>query len=323
MKILIPMAGSGQRFIDAGYTIPKPLILVDNIPIIEHIVNNFSRNDEFIFGCNEEHLKTTPISSVLKSIAPNNKIISMSYKKEGPIYGLKMMTDYINDEEPSIVNYCDFSWSWDYEDFKKKVSESNCDGAVVCYKGFHPHLLGTSKYATLNADDIWMKEIKEKYSWHKNKMDDWSSSGTYYFKKGSYIKKYIYEIDKRPQWKINGEFYISQLFQLMKEDGLNILIYEIPYMLQWGTPEDLAEYSYWSDYFRNKKSRFDKSQFSMNVLVSMAGEGKRFIDAGYLLPKPLIEIDNVPIVIKATKSLPGGEKYFFITLKEYTEKYNI
>jgi len=30
----------------------------------------------------------------------------------------------------------------------------------------------------------------------------------------------------------------------------------------------------------------------MNILIPMAGAGKRFADAGYIFPKPLIEIDN-------------------------------
>ena len=34
----------------------------------------------------------------------------------------------------------------------------------------------------------------------------------------------------------------------------------------------------------------------------MAGEGKRFKDAGYTIPKPLIEVDGKPMVIKALQS---------------------
>lgn len=318
------MAGTGMRFLNAGYTVPKPLILIEGKPIIEHVVNRFSLDDEFIFGCNQEHLQSTNMTATLKKIAPKNKIISMPYKKEGPIYGLNRMISSFVDDEPVIVNYCDFSWVWDYEDFKRRIKESNCDGAVVCYKGFHPHLLGNNKYATLDADGHWMKEIREKHSWHKSKMEDWSSSGTYYFKKGIDLKKYLKQIESRPEWKINGEFYVSQLFQLMKEDNLNILIYEIPYMLQWGTPEDLEEYNYWSEYFHfNKGSEQISPSMRMDVLIPMAGEGKRFSQEGYTLPKPLIEIDNIPMIIKATNDLPKGNRYIFVMRDEHCEQYRV
>ncbi len=322
MKILIPMAGRGQRFLDAGYDTPKPLIVVDGKTIIEHIISKFSKEDGFVFGCNEDHLKTTDMENVLRENAPKSKIISMPYKKEGPIYGLRKMIHEINDEEKTIVNYCDFSWLWDYEDFKSKIIKTDCDGAVICYKGFHPHLLGEGNYATLDSDGLWMKEIKEKHSWHKTKFEDWSSSGTYYFKKGSYLKKYLSEIEKRPEWKINGEFYVSQLFQLMKEDGLNVYIYEIPFMLQWGTPQDLEEYNYWSEYFRNPRLKND-IQRDMNVVIPMAGAGSRFSKEGYSVPKPLIKVDDEHMVIRAVEDLPKGDKYSFILKKEHAEKTNL
>ena len=34
IQLVIPMSGMGQRFVDAGYKDPKPLIQVDNKPII-------------------------------------------------------------------------------------------------------------------------------------------------------------------------------------------------------------------------------------------------------------------------------------------------
>jgi NDP-sugar pyrophosphorylase family protein len=324
MKVLIPLAGRGKRFLDAGYKIPKPLIVVDGYPIIEHIVKNFSNEDDFVFAINEEQEKETDIVGVLKKIVPRSEIITIPYKKEGPLYGLRSMESHIGDEEEVIVNYCDFSWVWDYNDFKKKVFENKCDGAVACYRGFHPHLLGPNNYATLDADGLWMKEIKEKYSWHKSKMDDWSSSGTYYFKKGKYLKKYMYEIEKKPEWKINNEFYVSQLFQLMKEDNLNIFIYEIPFMLQWGTPEDLEEYLYWSDYFRQKKNSIKRGiKHDMSVVIPMAGLGKRFQDEGYSLPKPMINVEGIPMFIQAASALPEGSKYIFIMREELAQRKDI
>ena len=250
MKIVIPMAGMGKRFLAAGYETPKTLIPIEGRSVVEHVVRHFSPEDDFVFGINQEHDQKTPLRSVLQALAPRGKIISMPYEKGGPIATVNHMLAAIADNEPVIVNYCDFSWVWDYEHFKKTIRSTDCDGAVICYRGFHPHLLGPNQYATLDSDGPWMKEIREKHSWHDNKQKDWTSSGTYYFKKGAYIKKYFKEIEPHADWRINGEHYVSQIYQLMKEDGLKILIYEIPYMLQWGTPEDMEEYLYWSDFFR-------------------------------------------------------------------------
>ena len=57
MQIIIPMSGFGERFRIAGYTKPKPLIEVNNKPIIEYVVNMFPEEENISFICNENHLK--------------------------------------------------------------------------------------------------------------------------------------------------------------------------------------------------------------------------------------------------------------------------
>lgn len=317
MKVLIPMGGHGQRFLDAGYLLPKPLIEIDGMPVIEHIVQRFSPSDEFVFGVLEEHLQSTPLEAVLRRIAPRAKIMPVSYSSLGPVGTLLQMLQAVDNNEPVLINYCDFSWVWDYDDFQKCLDKTACDGAVVCYRGFHPHLLGPNLYATVRANGLWLEEIREKHSWHANKHEDWTSSGTYYFRKGRYLKKYFRAIEKHKEQRIRGEIYVSQVFQLMKEDGLKIYIYEIPFMLQWGTPEDLEDYLYWSCYFRKKKFYPQKQnrapQHDMSVMMLMAGAGERFAQAGYKLPKPFIPVDGKPMVLQAVQSLPPATSYVFVT----------
>ena len=49
----------------------------------------------------------------------------------------------------------------------------------------------------------------------------------------------------------------------------------------------------------------------------MAGDGRRFKDAGYTIPKPLIEVDGKPMVIRALESLPRASKNILIVRKEH------
>ena len=58
LNIVIPMAGRGSRFADAGYKMPKPLIDIHGRPMIEYVTNNIRPNCEhrFIYICQQEHL---------------------------------------------------------------------------------------------------------------------------------------------------------------------------------------------------------------------------------------------------------------------------
>ena len=57
MQIVIPMSGLGERFVEAGYSVPKPLIEVDGIPIIQHVVNLFPGSTDVKFICNDKKIK--------------------------------------------------------------------------------------------------------------------------------------------------------------------------------------------------------------------------------------------------------------------------
>jgi len=252
MNIVIPMSGIGKRFLDAGYREPKPLIKVEGKPIVQHVVERFSPSDHFFFICNADHLDTTPMRQILQAIAPKGTIISIAPHKLGPVYAVLQAQELIHDGEEVVVNYCDFSWRWDYQAFQRTVKESQCDGCVVAYKGFHPHLLHKNLYASMRDDGhMRMLEIREKHSFTPNNQDCYQSSGTYYFRSGRILKTYFQKLMDGHE-DLNGEYYVSMVLQKLVADGLLVRIFEIPFMLQWGTPEDLQEYLYWSEVFRRQ-----------------------------------------------------------------------
>lgn len=322
MQIVIPMSGVGKRFLEAGYTEPKPLIAVDGKPMIEHVVNLFPGESNFIFVCNNDHLGETPMRSVLERIAPGARIVGIAPHKKGPVHAVAQVFDLIGDDEETIVNYCDFSKFWDYGEFLRSVRESAADGAISAYRGFHPHMLGTTNYAFMRNDGNWMLEIKEKEPFTDNRMNEYASDGTYYFRQGRILKKYFRELMAR-DLHLNGEYYVSLVFNLLKEDGLRVRIHEIEHMLQWGTPQDLEEYQGWSDYFRHlgdAPQNLPARKNSIN-LIPLAGRGQRFADAGYDRPKPLIEIDGEPMIVRAAGSLPPAERNIFVCLGEHLGAY--
>ncbi|HIB92841.1 MAG TPA: lipopolysaccharide biosynthesis protein, partial [Candidatus Lambdaproteobacteria bacterium] len=50
-------------------------------------------------------------------------------------------------------------------------------------------------------------------------------------------------------------------------------------------------------------------------LIPMAGAGQRFVDGGYDTPKPLIEVDELPMIVQAANSLPVADYWIFICRK--------
>lgn len=254
MKIIIPMTGYGSRFVAAGYKNLKPLIHVMGKPIIEWIVKGmYPGENDFLFVCRKEHLRTIPnMEEQLLSLAPHAEIYAIEdWVKAGPVFDVLRAGSHIKDNEPCIINYCDFYAVWDWPGFKKEVTQQGCDGCVPCYTGFHPHLLPVKNlYASCLTDSMDnLIEIREKYSFEQDKMKAKHSPGIYYFKTGELLKKYCQRLVEHKECRINQEYYASLPYNFMVQDGLKVWIpCNIKYFCQWGTPEDLQEFLYWIKY---------------------------------------------------------------------------
>jgi len=324
MHIIIPMSGTGNRFVEKGYKTPKPLIEVDGKPIIEHVCDLFPNENNFTFICNSEHLKHTKMRKILLDIKPSANIIEIEPHKLGPVYAVLKAFATIDDDEEVIVNYCDFGTYWNYNQFLFHTRKRNADGAIAAYKGFHPHMLGDTNYAFMREENQWMLEIQEKKPFTENRLNEYASNGTYYFKKGIFVKKYFSKlIDINHD--LNGEYYVSLIYNLMKKDNLNISIYEIQHMLQWGTPEDLEHYNFWSEYFRHiiLKKNYSSIHVDTINLIPLAGEGSRFLQENYSSPKPLLDVNGYPMICQAASSLPLSQKNIFVALKDHNIRYDL
>ncbi len=318
MQIVIPMSGFGERFRRVGYKVPKPLIIVDEFRFIEHVVNMFSKKDDFIFICNEQHLnnKDWQLEELLNKIAPISKIVSIEPHKYGPIHAVLKAKHLIDNNEPVIVNYCDFTCYWNWEKFKKKVVKNNYVAALPAYKGFHPHSLGTTNYAYIKDKNNFLLDIKEKEPFTENRINEYASSGTYYFSKGSILINSCEEVIKR-DLNINGEYYVSLAYKILAEKHNNIYIYPLQHFMQWGTPEDLKEYQVWSKIFTQLNINNTKNNIiDGTLIIPMAGLGKRFKKEGYKKIKPLIEVSGRPMISQAIKDLPLHKNNIFVVRKD-------
>jgi NDP-sugar pyrophosphorylase family protein len=258
MQIIIPLTGNGSRFVNAGYKTLKPFIKVDDLPIIEWVVKLFPNDeDKIIFICRDEHLKNLDYTKKeLERIAPKSQLFAIdNWQKKGPVFDVLRASKLINDNSPCLISYCDFFMHWDYLLFKKQLLENNFDGSIPCYSGFHPHLIHPKNlYATCKVDDKNnLIEIREKFSWHKNKFLDLHSAGVYYFKSGEILKKYCQKLlDNHDH--LNNEYYVSMVFNYLVKDNLKVWCPNIvERFCQWGTPEDLQEYLFWTKNVKNFK----------------------------------------------------------------------
>jgi len=244
MKVLVPMAGLGERFVRAGYKDPKPLIKVGGKEILKRIVEMFPSHASFVFICNEKHVKETTILEFLNSLGRKSDVVSIPCHKKGPVYTTSFAFDYIEDDEEIIVTYCDNPYLHDFKDFITSTRSRGLDGCILTHTGFHPHSLNSTKMAFLKEECGRVIEIKEKECYTDCHTDEHASTGTYFFARGKYVKKYFRQAINE-NLNHGGEHYVTLVYNLLIRDGLKVGFYDTPFVSVFGTPEEIQNFEAW------------------------------------------------------------------------------
>ena len=231
LNVLIPMAGAGSRFQQAGYTFPKPLIDVNGKPMIQVVVENLNIDANFIFVVQKEHRQKYNLDTLLNLITPNCKIVEVDGLTEGAACTALLAKDYINNNNPLFFANSDQFVEWDSNEFMYKMNETDADGGIVSFRATHP------KWSFAKVDEKGMvTEVAE-----KNPISDIATVGYYFWKHGSDFVKYAEDMIEK-DIRVNNEFYVCPVFNQAIKDGKTVRTFDIPKMWGLGTPEDLKYY---------------------------------------------------------------------------------
>ena len=231
LNVLIPMAGAGSRFQQAGYTFPKPLIDVKGKPMIQVVVENLNIDANYIYVVQKSHREKYNLDTLLNLITPNCKIVEVDGLTDGAACTALLAKEHINNEHPLFFANSDQFVEWDSTEFMYKMNETNSDGGIVSFRATHP------KWSFAKVDENgFVTEVAE-----KNPISDIATVGYYYWKNGSDFVKYAEEMIEK-DIRVNNEFYVCPVFNQAIEDSKQIRTFDIPKMWGLGTPEDLTYY---------------------------------------------------------------------------------
>lgn len=228
MNVLIPMAGAGSRFEQAGYTFPKPLIDVNGKPMIQRVVDNLNIDARHIFIVQKSHYEKYALKHMLNLIAPNCEIVQVEGMTEGAACTTLLAKEFIDNDEPLVLANSDQYVEWDSNQFMYSAMADDIDGSILTFESTHPKW----SYARLN-DDGFVVEVAEKKPISKH-----ATVGVYFWRRGSdYVRSAESMINKNI--RVNNEFYVCPVYNEALLDGARVKTFHIDKMWGLGTPEDL------------------------------------------------------------------------------------
>ena len=111
-------------------------------------------------------------------------------------------------------------------------------------------MLGNTHYAYLWETAGWVEDIQEKKPYTDNRRQEFASSGTYYFASAR-IMCAAFQTVVEQDLRTGGEYYVSLAYKPLLAERKPVAVYPLQHFMQWGTPEDIAEYRTWSRTFRS------------------------------------------------------------------------
>ena len=224
MYIIFPIGGRGERFREAGYSQPKPLIRIGEKRLIDLVLESYSAHKP---SDNLKHVFI--IKKELRQAFPPLTSFILREDTLGPVGTLLNFPALLNTEEEVLIADCD------------SVIEPDELEKALTYFRWDPSFYGGSplrqtedlacSYARVD-ETFKIIETKE-----KEPISNWSTTGPYWFRHGYHLLKAMEQAAMNQIWSI------SPCFNYLIRDELKVVGYPVKTFQHLGTPEALEKYA--------------------------------------------------------------------------------
>jgi HAD superfamily hydrolase (TIGR01509 family) len=248
IHVVVPMAGLGSRFRQAGYTIPKPFIPVFDKPMIQWVIDNMKIHEEvygnitvkspwalqFHFIVQQAHLDAYNFDELCASCGIDYTITPILEVTDGAACSVLLAKKYIDNNEPLVTVNSDQFLEWDQNEFYRALCNDGYDG---CISVFEQNNADDAKwsYSKLDSAGIVSEVAEKKY------ISKWATTGVYGWARGSDYVKYAEQMISK-NIRVNNEFYVCPVYNEAISNGGRFR--SLPCKKIWGlgVPEDLENF---------------------------------------------------------------------------------
>ena len=218
LTVVIPMAGRGSRFADAGYALPKPLLPVHGVPMIELVVRNLRPAEpaRFVFLCRAEHLAAYGFAAGLRRAAPGCVIVPVEAVTEGAACTVLLAEPAIDPDDVLIVANSDQWVDASVDEHLARLRGEALDGLIMTMSAGDPKWSFVRLGAGRRVTHVVEKEV----------VSDEATVGIYTFARGGDFlagARRMITADRR----VGGEFYVAPVYNELIAAGARVGIHNV------------------------------------------------------------------------------------------------
>jgi dTDP-glucose pyrophosphorylase len=237
ISIVVPMAGRGSRFSQAGYDTPKPLIPIHGAPMIRVVIENIrpSSPHRFIFICQAEAVARYDLRRRLDAWAPGSAVVELDYVTEGAACTVLTAEQHIDRDQPLMIANSDQYVDIVIDDYLAQMERQALDGLIMTMDADDP------KWSFAAVDDAGLvTRVVEKQPISRH-----ATVGVYNYRRAGDFIDGAREMIAR-DLRVNGEFYVAPVYDQMIARGARVGVYSVGAedagMYGLGIPADLEKF---------------------------------------------------------------------------------
>lgn len=235
LQVIMPMGGLGLRFQKEGFVTPKPMILIEGLPMFAKALKSLDPYDapkEVWIVVREDDQLNAGLQSKVKDFYPECSIVKITERTRGAVETAMKAVPYLDPDLPLVIMDCDFFF--ESEEFFQLVNQEESQvlgGILISFRSTNPRY----SYAKLAADGDVVATSE------KNPISDRALMGAYYFSKAKYFEVGAKELLAVPLSINMPEYYVSLVYNILIQRGHRIKICEGVFT-SFGTPEELSSF---------------------------------------------------------------------------------
>jgi len=237
LNIVMPMAGRGKRFADAGYEKPKPLIPIHGRPMTEVVIENLrpSRPHRFVFLILRDHADAFGFDKHLLTWAPGSEIVYVEKVTEGAACTVLLARDLIGSDDPLMIANCDQWVDVVVDDYLAVMDRDRADGLIMTMWADDPKW----SFVRFGPEGAVVEVVEKKV------VSNEATVGVYNFRRG---RDFVRASDAMiaADFRVNGEFYVAPVYNSLIAEGQRVVVHNVGKedagMYGLGIPADLERF---------------------------------------------------------------------------------
>lgn len=216
IQIVVPMAGLGTRFSEAGYEIAKPLLPIHGQPMFLVVIANLMTDavgrvvivaqKSFGLGQSVEHMRARMRQPV--------ELVEIDFLTGGPADTVDLARDYLTPELPVVTANSDQYVDHSMEPLYAQLADPSIAGSILTMKDNDPKW---SYAATDSHGDVVLVREKEVIS------DD-ATVGIYGFRSAQLMWEGL-DAMRAARDTVNGEYYVAPSYNYLIRAGHRIVTF--------------------------------------------------------------------------------------------------